>query len=222
VEGGRLMNVKYLLFLFISLTSLTACSIQDSSKHTVQQDTPVKETQKEKPNKQQVEKKSNENQTQLVNELVNLLKQKKYLDVINKTMHGESDLEQMFFNFALAKQSVEKKHYADAYEFINKIENPPKEVPKEIIDEYQKMKKDLEKYKPIEYDEEMIRNEPVQKFPQVTDLEIGMTKEEVLEIFGKPKNINRTITANSVSEQWVYSDDIYLYFNDGILTAIQD
>lgn len=220
------MIIKYLVLLFLSIT-LTACSVEHSQKSNVQ-DTSIeeKESQNKKQNEKQINAKKDEldeeSKKQLVNELTQLLKEKKYLEVIKRTIHGESELEQTFFNFALAKQSVEKKHYADAYEFINKIENPPKEVPKEIIDEYQKMKKDLEKYKPIEYDEEMIRNEPVQKFPQVTDLEIGMTKEEVLEIFGEPKDINRTITADSVSEQWVYSGGIYLYFEDGILTTIQD
>lgn len=220
------MIIRYLVLLFLSIT-LTACSVEHSQKSNVQ-DTSIeeKESQNKKQNEKQIDAKKDEldeeSKKQLVNELTQLLKEKKYLEVIKRTIHGESELEQTFFNFALAKQSIEKKNYSDAYEFLDKIENPPKEVPKEIIDEYQKMKKDLEKYKPIEYDEEMIRDEPVQKFPQVTDLEIGMTKEEVIEIFGKPKDINRTITADSVSEQWVYSGDIYLYFKDGILTTIQD
>lgn len=54
-------------------------------------------------------------------------------------------------------------------------------------------------------------------------VEIGMTKEEVLtEGWGRPEDVNRTTTANGTSEQWVYSGYRYLYFEDGILVTIQD
>jgi hypothetical protein len=51
---------------------------------------------------------------------------------------------------------------------------------------------------------------------------VGMTKEMALESWGKPENINRTVNANSVREQWVYGLGTYLYFDDGILTTWQD
>lgn len=52
---------------------------------------------------------------------------------------------------------------------------------------------------------------------------IGMTQEEVLaSSWGKPKDINKTTTAYGTSEQWVYSNYNYLYFDDGILTSIQN
>ncbi|WP_342046003.1 hypothetical protein [Bacillus sp. OTU530] len=53
---------------------------------------------------------------------------------------------------------------------------------------------------------------------------IGMTKEEVLtEGWGQPNKINRTTTANGVSEQWVYAGYRYLYFDEtGTLVTIQD
>lgn len=52
---------------------------------------------------------------------------------------------------------------------------------------------------------------------------IGMTQQEVLDSsWGKPKDINRTITENHVYEQWVYGYPNYLYFTDGILTSIQN
>ncbi len=52
---------------------------------------------------------------------------------------------------------------------------------------------------------------------------IGMTQQEVLNSnWGSPKEINKTTTAYGVSEQWVYSGDKYLYFDDGILTGIQE
>jgi len=52
---------------------------------------------------------------------------------------------------------------------------------------------------------------------------IGMTTKQVLESsWGKPESVNRTTTARSVNEQWVYGGGSYLYFDDGVLTAIQN
>lgn len=43
-----------------------------------------------------------------------------------------------------------------------------------------------------------------------------------IEAWGQPEDINRTIVQGNINEQWVYSLDCYLYFDNGILTAIQD
>ena len=53
---------------------------------------------------------------------------------------------------------------------------------------------------------------------------IGMTKDQVVNgtNWGRPYDINRTITAGGTKEQWVYGSRRYLYFDNGILTAIQD
>jgi hypothetical protein len=54
-------------------------------------------------------------------------------------------------------------------------------------------------------------------------VKIGMTQDEVLtDGWGKPNEINKTTTANETSEQWVYSGNRYLYFENGILETIQD
>lgn len=52
-------------------------------------------------------------------------------------------------------------------------------------------------------------------------IRIGMNKNMVLESWGNPNDINRTISSYGVHEQWCY-DDAYLYFEDGKLTTIQD
>lgn len=61
-----------------------------------------------------------------------------------------------------------------------------------------------------------------EKWAKIVDgkVSIGMTKEMCEVSWGKPQYINKTITANNSSEQWVYSDN-YLYFDKGILTAMQ-
>jgi len=52
---------------------------------------------------------------------------------------------------------------------------------------------------------------------------IGMTSSEVRSsTWGKPTKVNKTTTASSVSEQWVYSSSKYVYLKDGIVTAIQE
>ena len=53
---------------------------------------------------------------------------------------------------------------------------------------------------------------------------IGMTASEVTSKtnWGKPRNINRTTTTSGTTEQWVYDGGNYLYFTNGVLTAIQN
>lgn len=52
---------------------------------------------------------------------------------------------------------------------------------------------------------------------------LGMTKEQVeASAWGKPKDVNRTVSTYGSREQWVYGSGQYLYFTDGILTSFQD
>ena len=56
---------------------------------------------------------------------------------------------------------------------------------------------------------------------------LGMTEQDVLDSsWGKPDEINRTTYTFGVHEQWVYRgayyNNSYLYFEDGILTTIQN
>lgn len=51
---------------------------------------------------------------------------------------------------------------------------------------------------------------------------IGMSEADVLaSMWGKPRKVNTTTRANSVRAQWVYSGG-YLYFENGVLTSIQN
>lgn len=52
---------------------------------------------------------------------------------------------------------------------------------------------------------------------------IGMTKTQVeTSTWGKPTKINKTTYAWGVTEQWCYPNYKYIYFEDGIVTAIQE
>lgn len=64
---------------------------------------------------------------------------------------------------------------------------------------------------------------PVEIAQKIIDRKIwiGMTSSMAVLSIGSPKDINRTVTGYQSKEQWVY-DSMYLYFDDGILTAFQD
>ena len=56
---------------------------------------------------------------------------------------------------------------------------------------------------------------------------IGMTREEAIESWGKPTDINKTTSSYGIHEQWIYDKgkyfkSKYLYFEDGILRTIQE
>lgn len=53
-------------------------------------------------------------------------------------------------------------------------------------------------------------------------VKIGWTQAMCLESWGKPRDKNKTTTANLINEQWVYSLKKYLYFDNGILTGFQE
>lgn len=61
----------------------------------------------------------------------------------------------------------------------------------------------------------------IQRAIQEERIKIGMTREQAVLAWGKPQDINRTVTANHTREQWIYND-VYVYFNNGILTGWQD
>lgn len=85
------------------------------------------------------------------------------------------------------------------------------------------------------YNENFIKNqnkriESVKKkySPQIAsriiknEIWLGMTKDMAYSSIGFPTKINRTVLANLVSEQWVYANGLFLYFDNDILKAWQD
>ncbi len=100
--------------------------------------------------------------------------------------------------------------------------------------------------------DEAERRATIEQTIAVHSLVIGMTPDQVVKSRGKPDKINRTTTANGEEEQWVYGwrqywvssqaasigtlttinekvpegwryiPPCYIYFENGILTAIQD
>jgi hypothetical protein len=50
---------------------------------------------------------------------------------------------------------------------------------------------------------------------------IGMTAEQVRLSWGKPQQINATISSQTHREQWVYGVHQYLYMHEGVLRSMQ-
>lgn len=53
-------------------------------------------------------------------------------------------------------------------------------------------------------------------------IRLGMTKAMVIDSWGQPQDINRTVGSWGVHEQWVYGNSTYVYFENGKLTSWQD
>jgi hypothetical protein len=122
-----------------------------------------------------------------------------------------------------------KSKYADVITSIDKLKYIPKQI-KDQIQEVKYIAQDKNNYytKVLNEKEQEKRRVEVSKEADNRTLNplpvtLGMTKEEVLTNgWGRPIEINRTQSTTGTSEQWVYSGFKYLYFEDGILTTIQD
>ncbi len=61
-------------------------------------------------------------------------------------------------------------------------------------------------------------NKEQKRDPQIGDNEA----EVILSSWGSPNSKNKTTTEYGTSEQWVYDNGRYIYFDDGVVTAIQE
>ena len=65
--------------------------------------------------------------------------------------------------------------------------------------------------------------EQEKKRKRALGVSVGMTKEDALaSSWGKPGSINTTTNVRGSREQWVYGSRSYLYFENGVLVAIQN
>jgi uncharacterized protein YdcH (DUF465 family) len=76
--------------------------------------------------------------------------------------------------------------------------------------------------KQIKETEEKIEALKAREISGFKTVRLGMTKQECLELVGNPREINRTKNAFGSLAQWVYHDGRYLYFDNSVLTSIQD
>lgn len=119
-------------------------------------------------------------------------------------------------------RNLDSASYGNIYVFA--------EDPREILERYSRQQR--EKSEELER-ERLAREVEVKKAEQARiavakanakkgGVRIGMTKKQVLASnWGSPDDVNRTTTVAGSFEQWVY-DGSYLYFQNGILTTIQN
>lgn len=76
---------------------------------------------------------------------------------------------------------------------------------------------------------EAVRNKAISRQPvelqqiiRSHKIRLGMTPEQVTLAWGRPQDINRTTTLGGTREQWVYGLKTYVYFQDGVVTAVQN
>lgn len=115
-----------------------------------------------------------------------------------------------------------KEYFMLETEFIKQeLEKKKKEEDRRKEEEERQKKEQLERVK--------FKNDCIVKWGQkmggyIADGKVllGMNKEMSIAAWGHPININRTIVRGLTSEQWVYGWGTYLYFDNGVLSAIQD
>lgn len=117
-----------------------------------------------------------------------------------------------FEGFAM-KSRVSKTDLDGVKEYFDYVENLKQE---ERIRGYQKENEERLKYLTEKFGE-VAAQKVLRKY-----VWIGMTEEMLIESWGTPIEVNRTITANRVNKQFIYSNSRYVYTDDGIVTAIQD
>ncbi len=98
----------------------------------------------------------------------------------------------------------------------------------------------LEKFSPVEEDAEIKKQQEIERKKYEDMLVkkfgvgvankildgyywIGMTEKMAEYSLGRPDKVNRTVTSNSIHEQWIYrNSDLYLYFDNGVLRSYQN
>jgi hypothetical protein len=116
---------------------------------------------------------------------------------------------------SMADFFIEKEKYLYELEMLKKEESE-----RQRIQDEERNKREIIKQK--------IANENIEKYGKYFGdlinsgkVVLGMNKEMCVKAWGKPIDINETIVTGLIHEQWVYSLSLYLYFENGKLTAIQ-
>ncbi|AVI29794.1 hypothetical protein C3Z10_16065 [Bacillus velezensis] len=110
--------------------------------------------------------------------------------------------------------------YEVAYDLLNKPEENTLLIRDRVDDNPESTGFQRREVTYSENDDEQSEDEEYQE----KKIAIGMTKQEVIQLkdWGRPKSIHKTTTASGINEQWVYGISRYLYFDNGVLTTIQE
>ena len=121
------------------------------------------------------------------------------------------DTEESVVAYYTSEVSRLKQKKADSYLTIS--EESTMSIYQGDVSDYHKCKRDT-----------LVAKSRQEKQAKKPGVKIGMTSKQVINDtkWGKPDEINRTTTQYQVSEQWVYGNGNYLYFENGVLTTIQN
>jgi hypothetical protein len=124
----------------------------------------------------------------------------------------------MPMRMASAAAEFKAKKYAEAYDLLEFCDG--------LIEDGSKEKEAYVKYRAAkikEMDSIKLAAEKADKAERKKrGVNVGMTRQDAIDSsWGRPNKVNKTTTASTVREQWVY-DGGYLYFENGVLTTIQN
>jgi cell division protein FtsB len=132
-------------------------------------------------------------------------------------------------SFGEAFGYVSKAGFISESENLKNIETSKQKEQENILVQQKLLELQKQNELATEKQKEVRKNDLVKKYGQTSGLKIyesriwvGMTKEMVIDSWGKPLSINRTGNEWGVHEQWVYGDHRYLYIENGKLTSWQD
>lgn len=119
---------------------------------------------------------------------------------------------------AEAKAAFAKKDYEGAWRLMDHCDylfKPETEEKKEFLTYLFAYEKQMDA-------EKKVSDKAEKAAKKKEGVRIGMGQQDVLDSsWGRPNKVNKTTTAYGVREQWVYGGG-YLYFENGVLTSIQN
>jgi hypothetical protein len=139
-------------------------------------------------------------------EIVQFNKNSKY-DSLNNLSIKLSDSS----GIKLAKKISDLGKYKDSLDLTRSLFQEKEQVILTMISEGNKNKELEIKYKKSKFKDTILNHQ----------IKIGMTKDMIIDSWGKPEEINRTVGSWGVHEQWIYGST-YLYVENDKLTSFQD
>ncbi|MCY8573599.1 hypothetical protein [Bacillus haynesii] len=227
--------MKRLLTLMFVVTVLTACSNPNKQPEEEKAVHQTKTTSNQKEKKIKTHKLTDKDKR-----FIQLIKDGEYDKVIKETSDLRNVFEKDYYFIASVykKEKELKETHSGTYDDYSYMSAMLDKVV--YMENHNDLK--IEKFKEMNdrrlksakkeqeiLDEKERKEEKNEKLDAMNDrtanpkeVSIGMTTEEVLtEGWGRPIDINTTVTSNGKREQWVYKGNKYLYFEDGVLTSIQ-
>lgn len=129
------------------------------------------------------------------------------------------------------KDYIQEKNYSDGYSYVLKYseiieytsDEEVKKSSNSLKSKYNEQKRIEEEKEETEKAAKEAEDAAKEKRRKKQEgVRIGMSKQDVLDSsWGKPTKINKSVYSWGTSEQWVYPNNNYLYFENGKLTSIQ-